>query len=344
MSTKSHTTLTTMKRIALCLISGLFAIGCLPFFREKDGEFLSEIVNLEQFNSEFDDYNSNIASNKSGQTHLLFSSKREKKNFLNLVYFPAEYTYDKMLGLEKDKSEANSYMDYFLHYQPVRRMAEKANGDFNVFGPKTVSLSRSFYSPPSQRDDLLLFYADDSEGNLEIKYVSYTGGQVQEPAKFDILNSSADDAYPTFSPGGDKIYFCSNRDGNFDIYEVSVTVTVPVNMTAEKLVNPEKYTLKKVEELSGPYDDKCPFIHENKMIFVSNRPEGSGGFDIYESTLANGKWGAPVNLGNRVNTRHDEYRPIIADTQSFNYNVMIFSSDRPGGKGGFDLYMTGLEY
>lgn len=342
-SPKSYIRSTTMKKILTCLVLCLFFTSCLPFFREKDGKFLSEVINLDEFNSEFDDYNSDMAYNKSGQTHLLFSSKREKKNLLNLVYFKAEFTYDGKLGLKRYNNTATQNLSYFMHYQPTVRMAEKANGNFNVFGPKTISLSRYFNGPITERNDLLLFYADDSEGNLEIKYVPYLSLKIGEPMKFDILNSSADDAYPTFSQEGDKIYFCSNRDGNFDIYEVSIPVTVPQNMTAQKLVHPENYTIRKVEELSTPYDDKCPAIDGNKMIFVSDRPDGFGGFDIYESKLVNGKWQIPVNLGNRINTRYDEYRPIFADAQSFTYHLMVFSSNRPGGKGGFDLYMTGLE-
>ncbi|MCF0052507.1 hypothetical protein LXM25_20725 [Dyadobacter sp. LJ53] len=75
---------------------------------------------------------------------------------------------------------------------------------------------------------------------------------------------------------------------------------------------------------------------------MSDRPGGVGGSDIYYSKLEGDKWGAPVNAGQRINTAHDEYRPILPAQGHFNYHLLIFSSDRPGGKGGFDLYMTGL--
>jgi hypothetical protein len=79
------------------------------------------------------------------------------------------------------------------------------------------------------------------------------------------------------------------------------------------------------------------------MVFISDRPGGQGGEDIYYSEYIDGKWSAPINVGPRINTASNEYRPILPDLSNFNYRLMIFSSNRPGGKGGYDLYMTGLK-
>ena len=75
------------------------------------------------------------------------------------------------------------------------------------------------------------------------------------------------------------------------------------------------------------------------MVFTSNRPGGLGGYDLYYSVFRNGKWSSPVNLGPRINTASDEYRPIIGYDPDFTNQFMMFSSNRPGGKGGFDLYL-----
>lgn len=158
-----------------------------------------------------------------------------------------------------------------------------------------------------------------------------------------MLNSTKDDGYPSFSPEGDKIYFCSNRDGSFDIYELSAPKQESERLTVESLISPKNYELRKIEELSGPYEDKCPYFYNNTLVFVSDRPGGKGGHDIYYSKLESGKWSNPVNAGSRVNTQFDEYRPILPTLTHFSYPLMLFSSDRPGGKGGYDLYMTGLK-
>ena len=328
-----------MRKLLLLTIMFL-CNACWPFNlveEEKNGKFLGEVVALDAFNSEFDDYNSNLQSNRSGQTHLVFSSKRDKKEFLNLVYFPAQFTYDKRLGLEKPTQAIN--YDYLSEFAATDALAWRANGDFNVYGPKTLSFKYDLNTSGNVKD-FMLFYADDSEGNMEIKYL--IKNNIDGPFKFDILNSSKDDGYPSFSRSGDKIYFSSNRDGNFDIYELSIPRKENENIIVESLVNSKEYTLRKMEELSSPSDDKCPYFQDNMMVFVSDRPGGKGGQDIYYARYENGKWSAPMNAGTRINTANNEYRPIIPELSNFSYRLMVFSSDRPGGKGGYDLYMTGL--
>ena len=99
----------------------------------------------------------------------------------------------------------------------------------------------------------------------------------------------------------------------------------------------------KVDILNSAGDDKCPFIFRKLIIFASNRPGGLGGYDLYYSKFSNGNWGTPVNFGPEINTASDEYRPVMGGDEEFTNTFMMFSSNRPGGKGGFDLYFTGID-
>ena len=61
-----------MKKILVLLVCLLFN-GCfLIGLDDKTGKFLEDVVNLEEFNSEYDDYNSDLPYNRSGHTHLTF--------------------------------------------------------------------------------------------------------------------------------------------------------------------------------------------------------------------------------------------------------------------------------
>lgn len=70
------------------------------------------------------------------------------------------------------------------------------------------------------------------------------------------------------------------------------------------------------------------------LYFVSNRPGGLGGTDIWYTLVKNGKSGECVNLGPQVNSIADEYTPFYDQRNG----VLYFSSDRMGGKGGHDIY------
>ena len=79
------------------------------------------------------------------------------------------------------------------------------------------------------------------------------------------------------------------------------------------------------------------------LIFTSDRPGGYGGYDLYYSLLVDDTWSAPINFGPEINSEFDEYRPILIDEEvTYSQSMMIFSSNREGGKGGFDLYYVGV--
>lgn len=63
--------------------------------------------------------------------------------------------------------------------------------------------------------------------------------------------------------------------------------------------------------------------------------EASGCVIMMAQKQANGRWGEPVALPASINTGNAQTPRILADGQT-----LIFSSDRAGGKGGMDLYVT----
>ena len=58
--------------------------------------------------------------------------------------------------------------------------------------------------------------------------------------------------------------------------------------------------------------------------------------------MVDGTWSEPMNFGKEINTSSDEFRPVIAEINEFDNRLMVFSSNRPGGMGGFDLYYLGI--
>ena len=86
------------------------------------------------------------------------------------------------------------------------------------------------------------------------------------------------------------------------------------------------------------WETHCSVTLDGKtMYFVSDRPGGYGGRDIYRiDRTEDGGWTAPKNLGPKVNTQYDEDGVFIAvDNQT-----LYFSSNGEKSMGGFDVFVT----
>ena len=73
------------------------------------------------------------------------------------------------------------------------------------------------------------------------------------------------------------------------------------------------------------------------LLFAGNfSGQGFGNFDLYISYDTPTGWSEPVNLGANINTEFWESSPSLSPDK----NALYFSSDRPGGYGGKDLYVS----
>jgi len=92
--------------------------------------------------------------------------------------------------------------------------------------------------------------------------------------------------------------------------------------------------------VNSPDDELSPCISADglELYFISNRPGGYGGMDIYMTTRAtrNDPWRQPVNLGPKVSSPDFDTCPWI----SSNGLELYVQSNRPGGYGGFDIYVS----
>ncbi len=148
------------------------------------------------------------------------------------------------------------------------------------------------------------------------------------------VNSKYHDAMVAFSPDLKHVYFTSNnymggklKSDGLKIFKATIAdngqwkniVTLPFN--------------------NDDYDTGHPSISNDgtKLYFTSNMPGGYGDTDIYVVTINNGHYGAAKNLGPTVNSKYKEYTPYVDG------DIIYFSSNRPKGLGGLDIYMTKLD-
>ena len=84
------------------------------------------------------------------------------------------------------------------------------------------------------------------------------------------------------------------------------------------------------------YEGMPTLTADNRSLyFVSDRPGGYGGLDIWVTKFENGLWQLPVNAGPVINTAGDETTPFIG----LDNKTLFFSSNGHLGMGGMDLFV-----
>ncbi len=78
----------------------------------------------------------------------------------------------------------------------------------------------------------------------------------------------------------------------------------------------------------------CLSADNRELFFVSDRPGGYGGLDIWVSHFENGYWQVPRNLGPYINTAGNETAPFL----HLDNNTLYYASTGMAGMGGSDLY------
>jgi Tol biopolymer transport system component len=150
------------------------------------------------------------------------------------------------------------------------------------------------------------------------------------------INSSSIDAGQSISVDGLSLYFSSNRSGGHGDYDIWMTQRLSKDSPWTEPVN-----LGSVVNSSAGEIVTCLSADGLSLYFCdwpSNRPGGYGGEDLWVTTreTIDGEWGIPVNLGSVVNSSSDDWDSNLS-TDGLS---LFFDSNRPGGQGDFDLWMT----
>lgn len=153
------------------------------------------------------------------------------------------------------------------------------------------------------------------------------------------INSAAPEYVPVVTPDNQKLFFTSRRpdstgglkDPNGAFFEDIYASTAEKSgwNTATNLGAPIN---------SSTHDATVSIAANGKTMVVYRTNENQTGGDLYISQFENGSWSNPEKLPATINSEFQE----ASATLSADGQLLIFSSNRPGGYGGKDLYRVRL--
>lgn len=149
------------------------------------------------------------------------------------------------------------------------------------------------------------------------------------------INTKYHEASVAFAPDQKTIYFTRNNFGKR--LKRGKEGIIHLKIYRSKWVDGEWTEAEELPLNSENYSTGHPTITPDgkKMYFVSDRPGGYGQTDIYVvDILENGRFSEPKNLGRTVNTDAKEMFPYVTE------QTLYFSSNRPMGLGGLDVYRS----
>ncbi len=282
------------------------------------------------------------------------NAQRNKGSFSTKDY----YEFAQVLIMLKKRHQADTLLEHVLKQDLNNSLARKALEDLRNFKQYyhdssafsvvrlPINTQESEFAPAYYKESIV-FTSSRHEGAfkkkshwdnspfLNLYYANKTPGQrFGEPTLFeDELNTRHHDGPAMFYSQYQKMIINRNQrvevegrenvfewrpglyDARFDAAKSSWEVTpLPFNDPAYSFLHPS--------------------ISEDGSVlyFVSDKPGGFGGTDIYRTTRTNGVWGPIVNLGPVVNSTEDEAFPFFIG------NTLYFTSNGHGGLGGLDLF------
>ena len=147
------------------------------------------------------------------------------------------------------------------------------------------------------------------------------------------VNSKYADFHPFITPNQGKLYFTSRRAEN-----PRKLINTQGDFTSDIYVSEVKNGLWTKPKNMGPIvnsnaDEQCVYVmpNEKKMMLFADSVTGC----IFTVPLQELPKKTPINFVEPDGTDYDEFEGCIAEDE----NMLIISSDRPGGLGETDLYM-----
>lgn len=254
------------------------------------------------------------------QNGLIFVSNRGNTNGIRRVF---EWNNTSFLDLY--------YLEDINNLGTTEAALSGAGGSKNKKSSKVPEVGSDFYTPPTANDTRTL-------GSYGGGNISRGHGYADKPVtESDRLNKSINSKYhegpAAFFKDGSRVIFTRNSD------KKSSDKTRRIKLFTADAKKDRWTNITELPFNSNEYSTGHPSLSadEKLLFFASDMPGGYGGTDIYVSRFDGNNWGAPINLGDKINTPGNEMYPFVDEKGN-----LYFSSDGHPGLGELDIFFTQL--
>lgn len=203
-----------------------------------------------------------------------------------------------------------------------------------LVAPGVINTDADEYGPTLTADGRVMYFTRrlDRRGRENI-VVSRLGSDGWSPAEIVPFSGQGEDKEPYLAPDGRRLFFASRRPypGKAQVVNDEGYDLFVVEWTGDAWGEPRPLTGAN----SPAYDNYPSVTATGTLYFASRRAGGAGGNDLWRSRPERDGYQAAQHLTG-LNTPQVEADPFIAPDESF----IIFSSDRLGGAGQGDLYVS----
>ena len=269
----------------------------------------------------------------------------------NGKYAEALMWYEEYAALRPDDQRAQVYLKNPQIFDRLMRDSTSASIRKVPINSRAADLGMSVL------DELLLFssargegvgggrkYVWDDQPFLNLFSALLKGETAEEPMVMrKDINSRYHDGTVSYDSLAKRMYFTRNNI-HYGVLEKSKGSDLNLGIYFSEVVEGEFGqnewgVLIPFEHNDPDHNYGHPFVsHDGKRLyFVSDRPGGIGGTDIWFCDNIGNQWGAPQNMGPKINTTADEMYPYLKPDSTF-----YFASNGHPGLGGMDLFYSRL--
>ncbi len=240
-----------------------------------------------------------------------------------------------LLGISVYAQDGDSYFNDEDYYNASRyyEIEAKSNPSKYLNLAKSYFALKQFDKALKALDSYKSKYssADITLANQWIELLRRDDDEV-EMRPVDAINTNGNEYSPLISKDGQVLYFVGyDRDGGKGGEDI---------FYSEKQPDGSWGTPKPWDVFNTDSHETLKAISadNNAVILFGNYPGSFGSGDLFYSINVDGSWSYPCNLGGAINT--DNWESLANLSSDGRY--MFFTSDRPGGMGGSDIYLSEL--